>query len=204
MSENGPYEEPRPGVGGGAAPGGGSDRDGGPVPAEPPAPDPPPAGSGPAAGPYGHPPDASASGPEAEPAYRLSPLTLVTAPVNYLRSYIVPVLIAVIAGTYSFNPWMLGGAGVALVAMVLSGLLTWYTLRYQVGSESLEIRRGLINRSRRSIPLERIRGVDISSNPLHRMLGLAVVKIEAAAGGGGSEEGKLDAVAAGEAERLRR
>ncbi|MFD0776293.1 PH domain-containing protein, partial [Streptomonospora algeriensis] len=154
-------------------------------------------------GPDRHPGPPPAASPEPEPAYRLSPLTLVTAPANYLRNYLVPVLVAVIAGTYSFNPWMLGGAAVAVVAMLLSGMLTWYTLRYQVGAERLEIHRGLINRSHRSIPLERIRGVDISANLLHRMLGLAVVKIEAAAGGGASEEGKLDAVTAQEAERLR-
>ncbi|MDT0302993.1 PH domain-containing protein [Streptomonospora wellingtoniae] len=147
-------------------------------------------------------PDAAA--PEAEPAYRLSPLTLVTAPLNYLRNYLVPVLVALIAGTYSFNPWMLGGAAAAVATMLLSGLFTWYTVRYQVGAERLEIRRGLIGRSHRSIPLERIRGVDISAHLLHRALGLAVVKIEAAAGGEGSEEGKLDAVTAPEAERLRR
>ncbi|GAB3452564.1 PH domain-containing protein [Streptomonospora sediminis] len=141
---------------------------------------------------------------ETEPEYRLSALTLVTAPINYLRNFLVPIVAALIAGTYSFNPWMLGGAGGALVLMVASGLVTWRTFRYQVGAERLEIRRGLINRSRRSIPLERIRGVDITSNLLHRMLGLAVVKIDAAAGGGDSEEGKLDAVTAAEADRLRR
>ncbi|MUL43550.1 PH domain-containing protein [Streptomonospora sp. PA3] len=199
MSENPPPEEPR------SRPGE-TERAGGE----------PPAGAGYAPRDPEHPAapqeEAAAPGPgsgheaaaEAEPAYRLSPLTLLTSPLNYLRSYLVPVVVALIAGTYSFNPWMLGGAAVAIAAMVLSGLVTWYTFRYQVGAERLEIRRGLINRSHRSIPLERIRGVDISSNPLHRMLGLAVVKIEAAAGGGGSEEGKLDAVTAEEAERLRR
>lgn len=213
MSENGPYEQHRPRPGDPVAPGDGSDRDRGPARPASPEPAPPPAagsagetGTGRRAEAEGRPPGpptGSEAAPEAEPAYRLSPLTLVTSPLNYLRNYLVPVLVAVIAGTYSFNPWMLGGAAAAVVTMLLSGLLTWYTLRYQVGAERLEIRRGLINRSRRSIPLERIRGVDISSNLLHRMLGLAVVKIEAAAGGGASEEGKLDAVTAQEAERLR-
>ncbi|MDA8371688.1 MAG: PH domain-containing protein [Nocardiopsaceae bacterium] len=137
-----------------------------------------------------------------EPEHRLSPLTMVTAPLSYLRNFILPIGVAVVAG--SFNPWVLGSAAVAITGMLVTGFITWRTFRYQVGTERLEIRKGLVNRSRRSIPLERIRGVDVTSHLLHRMLGLAVVNVEAAAGGGEKEEGKLDAVTAAEAERLRR
>ncbi|WP_131098869.1 PH domain-containing protein [Streptomonospora litoralis] len=212
MSEYGPPDPRTPGSGGGepgAAGAAGERPDAGAAAGAAPGAQGPPESDAPVGsdGPEGAAaPDenAPAAAPEAEPVYRLSRLTLVTAPINYLRNYLVPVLVALVAGTYSFNPWVLGGAAGAIVMMLVSGIVTWYTFRYQVGAERLEIRRGLINRSRRSIPLERIRGVDITSNLLHRMLGLAVVKIEAAAGGGGSEEGKLDAVTAPEAERLRR
>ncbi|MBB6171217.1 putative membrane protein [Nocardiopsis mwathae] len=141
--------------------------------------------------------------PEPEPWHRLSPLTLLTAPMGYLRSFAVPLLIALVAGTFNLNPWVLGSTLVAIIATLIAGVITYKTFRYQVGTDRLEIRRGLISRSRRSIPLQRIRGVDVTAQPLHRMLGLAVVKIEAASGGGESEEGKLDAVTAAEAERLR-
>ncbi|GAA3757952.1 putative membrane protein [Spinactinospora alkalitolerans] len=166
-----------------------------PVPEERPAEEtPPPAAE----------PPAREDSPEeirAEPERRLSGLTTVTAPINYLKSFIVPIVVALVAG--SFNPWVLGSSAVALAGMLVTGFVTWWTVRYQVGAERLEIRRGLIGRSRRTIPLERIRGVDVTSTLLHRALGLAVVKIEAAAGGGGQEEGKLDAVTRAEAERLR-
>ncbi|MFC4564794.1 PH domain-containing protein [Nocardiopsis mangrovi] len=206
----------------GGAPATGHDAPSGPAfPGPPPAPGaPPPDGAGayPPEGVPGEPRDAGGAAaasagepgeedaapavPPAEPERALSPLTLVTAPVNYLKSFIVPLIAAIVAG--SFNPWVLASAGVAIAAMLIGGFVTWYTFRYQVGSERLEIRRGLISRSRRSIPLERIRGVDVTSHLLHRMLDLAVVRIEAAAGGGGEgEEGKLDAVSVAEAERLR-
>ncbi|TDQ49560.1 PH domain-containing protein [Actinorugispora endophytica] len=133
---------------------------------------------------------------------RLSPLTVVTASINHVRSFIVPIVVALVAG--SFNPWVLGGSAATLVALVVTGFVTYKTVRYRVSPERLEIRSGLVSRSRRTIPLERIRGVDITSTLLHRVFGLAVVKIEAAAGGGGGkEEGKLDAVTAADAERLR-
>ncbi|RCV48944.1 hypothetical protein DEF23_08425 [Marinitenerispora sediminis] len=127
---------------------------------------------------------------------------MVTAPVRYLRSFVVPIVVALVAG--GFDPWALGSSAAAVLSMLVVAFVNWRTVRYQVGAERLEIRRGLIGRSRRTIPLERIRGVDVTSTLLHRALGLAVVRVEAAAGGGAAEEGRLDAVAAAEAERLRR
>ncbi|GAA3727866.1 PH domain-containing protein [Salinactinospora qingdaonensis] len=140
--------------------------------------------------------------PPPEPERRLSPLTLLTAPIRPLRSLLVPILIALVAG--NFNPWVLGSSALAVVAVVVTGFVTYRTFRYRVGQERLEIRKGLLQRSTRTIPLERIRGVEVTSTLLHRAFGLAVVNIEAAAGGPDAQEGKLDAVSVDEAERLRR
>lgn len=139
--------------------------------------------------------------PPAEPWRRLSPRMLVAAPVTYMKNFIVP--LALIAFGATQNPWVLGSLFAALVGMVATGVYTWLTFRYQVAADRLEIRKGWIGRSRRTIPLERIRGVHVTTSLVHRVLGLAVVKVEAAAGGGGDEEGKLDAVSAAEAGRLR-
>lgn len=145
--------------------------------------------------------------PSAEPftverARQLSPRSMVVGPINQLRSLMIPILIGLVIG--GFNPALVGAAVMGVVALLVAGFVTWKTLRYEVGEERVEIRKGLIRRSRRTIPLERVRGVDVSSTLLHRMLGVAVVKIEAAAGSGASEDGKLDAVDVAEAERLRR
>lgn len=138
----------------------------------------------------------------AEPARRLSPRSMVVGPINQLRNLVVPIAVGLVVG--GFNPWVIGASAAAVVALLAGGLVTWRTVSYEVGAERLEIRSGLVRRSRRTIPLERVRGVDVTSTLLHRLLGVAVVRIEAAAGAGGSEDGKLDAVDAAEAERLRR
>ena len=138
----------------------------------------------------------------AEPARRLSPRSMVVGPISQLRNLLVPIAVGLVIG--GFNPWVIGASAAAVVALLAGGLVTWRTVSYEVGEERLEIRSGLIRRSRRAIPLERVRGVDVTSTLLHRLLGVAVVRIEAAAGAGGSEDGKLDAVDAAEAERLRR
>ncbi|MEY9211116.1 PH domain-containing protein [Thermobifida halotolerans] len=147
----------------------------------------------------GRPSDAAAAD---DTERRLSPLTVLTASINYAKSAVLPILVALVAG--DFNPWVLGGSAVALVTLLVSGYVTYRTVRYRVNNERLEIRSGLVSRSRRTIPLERIRGVDVTSTLLHRLVGLAVVRIDAAAGGAvKQEEAKLDAVTAADAERLR-
>ncbi len=146
---------------------------------------------------------APAAGFGEESAHQLSPRSMVVGPINQLRSLLLPVLAGLVVG--GFNPWLLTATGLGVVALLIGGLVTWKTFRYEVGEERIEIRKGLIRRSRRTIPLERVRGVDVTSTLLHRMLGVAVVRIEAAAGSvGDTEDGKLDAVSAEEAERLRR
>lgn len=136
-------------------------------------------------------------------ARRLSPRSMVVGPVNQLRGLLLPIAAGLFVG--GFNIWVLGGTAATIVALLVGGFVTWQTTRYEVVEDRLEIRRGLVRRSRRTIPLERVRGVDVTSTLLHRLLGVAVVRIEAAAGAPGvTEDGKLDAVAADEADRLRR
>ncbi|RFU37698.1 hypothetical protein DZF91_31540 [Actinomadura logoneensis] len=78
---------------------------------------------------------------------------------------------------------------------------TWATFTYHVHEDRFQTRRALVARTVKSIPRERIRGVDISSTLGHRLLGLAIVHVDAGADGG---EIVLNAVALREAERLRK
>lgn len=139
----------------------------------------------------------------AERARRLSPRSVVVGPINQIRGLLVPIAAGLVLG--GFNAWVLAATGATVVALLVGGIITWRTTRYEVAGDRLEIRRGLLRRSQRTIPLERVRGVDVTSTLLHRLLGVAVVRVEAAAGSAGAtEDGKLDAVSAGEADRLRR
>ena len=91
---------------------------------------------------------------------------------------------------------------VAVVTITLAvNWLLWRRFRYGIGAGGIVIESGLLNRTRRSIPFERIQDVDIERGPFHRLLGLAKVRIET--GGSASDEGVLDSVGLGEADRLR-
>src|SRR5699024_9810971 len=92
-------------------------------------------------------------------------------------SILFPILVGLIIG--GFNPWLLAATGATVVMVLVGGFVTWRTLRYEITDDHIEIRKGLIRRERRTIPLERVRGGDVTSSLLHRMLGVSVVHIEA-------------------------
>ncbi|MFF0555228.1 PH domain-containing protein [Streptomyces sp. NPDC004266] len=101
--------------------------------------------------------------------------------------------------------WVLSG----VVLLVLVGTAgDWVRLRrtrYRVGPERVDLHTGLLLLKRRSLARERVRSVDLTANPLQRLLGLVKVRIgtgENAAGGESTLE--LDLVARAEGERLRR
>ncbi len=94
--------------------------------------------------------------------------------------------------------------GIALV-LVLGGVVRWRTTQYRITPERVELHTGLLRRQRRSVPRDRIRTVDLTAKLLHRVFGLSVVQVGAAAGSSSDSSGlSLDAVSKTEADRLRR
>jgi putative membrane protein len=92
-------------------------------------------------------------------------------------------------------------AAASLAVSALAGWIAWRRFLYGVAPGELVIERGLIQRSRRTIPFERIQDVDFEQGPLHRLFGLVRLRFET--GGEGGDEGTLDSVTVAEAERLR-
>ncbi|RSS51906.1 PH domain-containing protein [Streptomyces sp. WAC01280] len=100
--------------------------------------------------------------------------------------------------------WVLAGA----FLLVLGGTLVDYVrlrrTRYRIGPERVELHTGLLLIKRRSLARERIRSVDLTANPLQRVLGLVKVRIGTGESTGGSESTlELDLVTRAEGERLR-
>jgi putative membrane protein len=93
-------------------------------------------------------------------------------------------------------------AGAAVLAAPFAAL-AWARFTYRVVDGRLEVRAGVITRSQRTIPLERIRGVDISAPLVHRLFGLVQVRIDDAAGGSSASGLRLAAVRRRDAEALR-
>jgi len=92
--------------------------------------------------------------------------------------------------------------GVVLVVGVSLVVLEWRRFRYRIEGGRLVIDRGVLQRRTRVVPLDRIRGVDVTAPLLHRLCRLVRVEVEAAAGGSKAEL-TLPGVRRDAAERLR-
>ncbi|MFD7324463.1 PH domain-containing protein [Streptomyces sp. NPDC059875] len=101
--------------------------------------------------------------------------------------------------------WILAGAALLIAAGSAADHVRWRRTRYRIGAERAELHTGLLLVKRRSLARERIRTVDLTANPLLRVLGLVKVRIGTGENNGGGESTlELDPVSRAEGERLRR
>ncbi len=146
----------------------------------------------------------STAAEEGEDWRRLSPRMLLIHPVKEVGRA-VPALLAVFfagAGAGSGNGELWGLAGAAIVAAL--SVSRWFTTRYRVGSDQVQIREGLLRRRTLTARLDRVRTVDVTAHFLHRALGLARVEIGTGVSDRhGKSELRLDGLPAGDAARLR-
>jgi uncharacterized membrane protein YdbT with pleckstrin-like domain len=154
--------------------------------------------------PRGSEPDSRVS----QPVQRTSPRVVLVHTVTFKQArQLVPVVLP-LAAVIGFDG---GTTTVALlaVAVTLASLafaaLNWSRFGYADGPTSVVVTRGLLARSVRTVPRDRIRGVEVETPLLHRLLGLVRVRIDAAAGAttGEGEEVVVDGVTRAEGERLR-
>lgn len=104
---------------------------------------------------------------------------LLVHPVRTLWSMAFPLAIAFFGATRGdgANPWWIWVGIAGGVIALLAGVFTWFITRYRFTDEQLQLRTGLLSRRMLTAPLDRVRSVDIESSPVHRVLGLAKVKI---------------------------
>lgn len=141
---------------------------------------------------------------------RTHPATMVVKTANALWQLVI------IGITFIFFSGVLGDARrifvalsafavLFLFALVAFGFswLSWLFFYYGTVEDHLVIREGWLVRKRRSIPLNRVQGVDVRAGVVSRVLGVADVVVQTAGGGAGEPEAKIGSVTLGEAERLR-
>lgn len=95
---------------------------------------------------------------------------------------------------------ILGGILIA-VTLIVGSVLSWLFFRYQIRSDSILIRSGVIKKKQVDINFDRIQGVNTQQNPVYRVLGLVTVAFDTA--GSSGSEGNLPAVTREFADALR-
>lgn len=134
---------------------------------------------------------------------RTSPLSFVVRAITGLRNLLFPAL-ALLFGSRGMDD---GEAFVipAIAFMVLiSAILTWIAwrhFRYRLGEEDIRVEHGLLSRSARTVPYERIQDVSLEQALVPRLFGMVEVKFET--GAGGKDELKLAYVTEAEGAALR-
>ncbi|UOY00370.1 PH domain-containing protein [Blastococcus sp. PRF04-17] len=138
---------------------------------------------------------------------RTSPLVVLVHTATFKQArQVVPAVIPILAATgFGGGTTMLISlvVGVTLLSL-LTAALSWWRFSYLDGPTAVVVTRGLVSRSVRTVPNDRIRGVEVEAPVLHRVFGLVRVRIDAAAGAAGeNEEVVVDGVPRAEGDRLR-
>ncbi len=140
------------------------------------------------------------SSPEYE---RIHPLTILVNLERAIRRMIFVVALVVfnmIRGE-GFNQYEILGAALGGF-IVLDAVVRYFTYGYRIRGGQLEIKQGVLMRSNRSIPLDRIQNINFQRSVTHRLTGLVDLEIETAAGS--KAEASISALDLESAERLRR
>ncbi|MCW2867599.1 MAG: rane-flanked domain protein, partial [Marmoricola sp.] len=128
-------------------------------------------------GPSGPAGPAGQGAPGETPWRRLDARMLLVHPVTEVVRFL-PALIGV---------FVVGGTGddgtpawwqvASVVLPVALGMLRWVTTRFRVTASRVELRRGLLRRAELSARVDRVRAVELTATPVHRLLGLSRVEI---------------------------
>jgi putative membrane protein len=139
---------------------------------------------------------------------RLHPVGMLLAALGTIRRWIgaaaFPGVAALINGQFGMRTLLL----VLLIAVLISvfsavwGVLSWRATTYWVSGGAFHLKRGVLQKSERSLPLERIQSVNTVQGIVQRFFGVVEVRVEAA-GGGEEPEISLPALSRNDARILR-
>lgn len=113
----------------------------------------------------------------------LHPWSWLFALLAQMRQFLFPLLALLLFGQRAIDRdsrIQLVLAIAVVAALVATALLRYFTYRYRIGSDSLSVRSGLLARNRREIPFARIHNVAVHQNLLHRLFGVAELRLESA------------------------
>jgi putative membrane protein len=135
---------------------------------------------------------------------RLSPRMLLVHPVHELIREL-PLLIGglVLGQTTGNQSWTVA----VLVLTAVVGVARWFTTSYRIDADpesgQVQLRAGLLHRKVLSVPRNRIRSVQTDARLLHRLLGLAILRVSTGQEARAEHGFELNAVGVDEVPRLR-
>lgn len=117
---------------------------------------------------------------------RLHPWSWLFVLLQQLKQFIFPLVALVVFGARRSSGdgelWASLAPIIGITVLVVLAILQYFTYRYTIGRDGLTVREGLLHRSRREIPFSRIHNVVVHQSLLHRVFGVAEVRLESAGG----------------------
>lgn len=129
---------------------------------------------------------------------RLHPMTLVFGIFKGLRA-IIPLIPLALFGKRSFG---LGLIAVTAAVTIFSVLWKYFSFSYRIEGFDLITEQGILGRTQRHIPLDRIQEIRIDQSVLQQMFGVVEARIDT--GGSEGAEASLSVLSRADAENLRR
>lgn len=111
----------------------------------------------------------------------LHPTSFIFDALSQIKSFVFPFLLALFGAAQDELFWQYFALVILVLSLVRTGL-HYLTLRYRIIGGDLVINSGLIFRRVRTIPIRKIQNLDLIQNPLHRIFGVAEVRVETASG----------------------
>lgn len=113
------------------------------------------------------------------PDQRLHPLSPLFVLLHHLRQFILPIIVFLVLGRGDREElWSL----VVILLLGVASVWRYYTYQYRILDDRIVVRSGLLERQLRQIPFSRIHNVAVHQTLLHRLLRVAEVRLESAAG----------------------
>jgi putative membrane protein len=117
---------------------------------------------------------------------RLHPWSWLFVLLQQLKQFIFPLVALLVFGARRSSGdgdlWTSLAPVIGIALLVVLAILQYFTYRYTIGRDGLTVREGLLHRSRREIPFSRIHNVVVHQSLLHRVFGVAEVRLESAGG----------------------
>lgn len=126
---------------------------------------------------------------------------LLVDPIKTMWQFALPFLITLVGLGSQDTSWSLMALPLMVAGAIAIGVLPWLTTRYRITETQLQVRRGLLQKTTLTAPLDRIRSVDLEASLLRRVLSLTKVEI-----GTGVDDSRisLDALSVEQGDELRR
>ncbi|MEM6474024.1 MAG: PH domain-containing protein, partial [Planctomycetota bacterium] len=131
---------------------------------------------------------------------RLHPSSILFGVFKNVRQFFVAFFFAIFLASSGnrIGAWI---AGAALLPATIKTIVDYFRLRFEIVDGELRVHEGWLMRRDRAVPIERIQNLDLVQNPLHRLLGVAGVRVETASGK--EPEAVLNVLRLEDIERLR-